>query len=42
LAKIHADLDVKLQKKVDLISENGLNKSIKEQVLKEATYFYES
>ena len=42
LAKIHHDLEVRLQKKVDLISENGLNKFIKEQVLKEATYFYES
>lgn len=42
LAKIHDDLELKLNKKVDLISENGLNKFIKEKVLKEATYFYES
>jgi uncharacterized protein len=42
LAKIHYDLELKLNKKVDLISENGLNKFIKEKVLKEATYFYES
>lgn len=42
LAKIHDDLELKLQKKVDLISENGLNKFIKEKVLNETTYFYEN
>lgn len=42
LSKIHFDLEEKLQKKVDLISENGLNKFIKEKVLREVKYFYEN
>ena len=42
LSKIHFELEEKLQKKVDLISENGLNKFIKEKVLNEVRYFYEN
>ena len=42
LSKIHFELEEKLHKKVDLISENGLNKFIKEKVLQEVKYFYEN
>ena len=42
MSKIHFELEEKLHKKVDLISENGLNKFIKEKVLKEVKYFYEN
>ncbi|SHG20082.1 hypothetical protein SAMN05444372_103150 [Flavobacterium micromati] len=42
LSKIHFELEEKLHRKVDLISENGLNKFIKEKVLKEVRYFYEN
>lgn len=42
LSKIHFELEEKLHKKVDLISENGLNKFIKEKVLNEVRYFYEN
>ena len=42
LSKIHFELEEKLHRKVDLISENGLNKFIKEKVLKEVQYFYEN
>lgn len=42
LSKIHFELEEKLNKKVDLISENGLNKFIKEKVLNEVKYFYEN
>lgn len=42
LSKIHFELEEKLHKKVDLISENGLNKFIKEKVLREVKYFYEN
>lgn len=42
LSKIHFELEEKLHRKVDLISENGLDKFIKEKVLKEVQYFYEN
>jgi len=42
LSKIHFELEEKLHKKVDLISENSLNKFIREKVLKEVKYFYEN
>ncbi|WP_291097364.1 MULTISPECIES: nucleotidyltransferase family protein [unclassified Flavobacterium] len=42
LSKIHFELEEKLHKKVDLISENGLSKFIKEKVLREVKYFYEN
>jgi uncharacterized protein len=42
LSKIHFELEEKLHKKVDLISENGLNKFIKEKVLNKVRYFYEN
>ena len=42
LSKIHFELEEKLHKKVDLISENGLNKFIKEKVLNEVCDFYEN
>ena len=42
LSKIHFELEEKLHKKVDLISEHGLNKFIKEKVLNEVKYFYEN
>jgi predicted nucleotidyltransferase len=41
LSKIHVELEEKLHKKVDLISEGGLNKFIKERILKEVKYIYE-
>jgi predicted nucleotidyltransferase len=41
LSKIHFELEEKLHKKVDLISEGGLNKFIKERILKEVRYIYE-
>jgi len=42
LSKIHFELEEKLNKKVDLISEGGLNKFIKERILKEVKYIYEN
>jgi len=42
LAKIQFELEEKLHKKVDLVSENGLNKFIKEKVLNEVKYIYVS
>ena len=42
LSKIHYELEEKLHKKVDLISEGGLNKFIKEKILKEVRYIYEN
>lgn len=42
LSKIHFELEEKQHKKVDLISENGLSKFIKERVLREVKYFYEN
>ena len=41
LSDIQFELEEKLHKKVDLISENGLNKFIKEKILKEVKYIYE-
>ena len=41
LSDLQFELEQKLHKKVDLVSENGLNKFIKERVLKEVKYFYE-
>ena len=41
LSKIHFELEEKLHKKVDLVSENGLSKFIKDKVLKEVRYIYE-
>ena len=42
LSKIHFELEEKLHKKVDLVSENGLSKFIKDKVLKEVRYLYEN
>ncbi|WP_395054254.1 nucleotidyltransferase family protein [Flavobacterium sp.] len=42
LSDIQFELEEKLEKKVDLISENGLNKFLKEKILKEVKYIYES
>lgn len=42
LSKIHFELEEKQHEKVDLISENGLSKFIKERVLREVKYFYEN
>lgn len=42
LSKIHYELEEKLHKKVELISEGGLNKFIKEKILKEVRYIYEN
>jgi predicted nucleotidyltransferase len=41
LSDLQFELEEKLHKKVDLVSENGLNKFIKERVLKEVKYIYE-
>ncbi len=41
LSDLQFELEEKLHKKVDLISENGLNKFIKERVLKDVKYIYE-
>ncbi|HCQ13653.1 nucleotidyltransferase domain-containing protein, partial [Flavobacterium sp.] len=41
LSDLQFELEQKLQKKVDLVSENGLNKFIKERVLNEVKYIYE-
>ena len=41
LSDLQFELEQKLHKKVDLVSENGLNKFIKERVLKEVKYIYE-
>lgn len=41
LSDLQFELEEKLNKKVDLISENGLNKFIKEKILKEVKYIYE-
>jgi predicted nucleotidyltransferase len=42
LSDLQFELEEKLHKKVDLVSENGLNKFIKERVLKEVKYIYEA
>ncbi|WP_395045598.1 nucleotidyltransferase family protein [Flavobacterium sp.] len=41
LSDIHFELEEKLNKKVDLVSENGLNKFLKDKILKEVKYIYE-
>lgn len=41
LSDLQFELEEKLHTKVDLISENGLNKFIKERVLKDVKYIYE-
>lgn len=41
LSDLQFELEQKLNKKVDLVSENGLNKFISEQILKEVKYIYE-
>lgn len=41
LSDLKFELEEKLHKKVDLISENGLNKFIKESILKDVKYIYE-
>lgn len=41
LSDLQFELEEKLNNKVDLISENGLNKFIKESILKEVKYIYE-
>jgi predicted nucleotidyltransferase len=41
LSDLQYELEEKLHKKVDLISENGLNKFIKESILKDVKYIYE-
>lgn len=41
LSDLKFELEEKLHTKVDLISENGLNKFIKERVLKDVKYIYE-
>lgn len=41
LSDIQFELEEKLQKKVDLVSENGLNKHLKAKILKDVTYIYE-
>jgi len=41
LSDLQFELEQKLHKKVDLVSENGLNKFISAQILKEVKYIYE-
>jgi len=41
LSDLQFELEEKLQKKVDLVSENGLNKHMKGNILKEVRYIYE-
>lgn len=42
LSDLQFELEEKLHKKVDLVSENGLNKFIKEKILNEVKYIYEA
>lgn len=41
LSDLQFELEQKLHKKVDLVSENGLNKFIAAKILKEVKYIYE-